>query len=72
MEHRTRMAQLIMEGVLLSDIPVVVLDWNDSFAVMRNANPSAENLHKQKVELDTMGFPLKEFSVPENVRVDFR
>ncbi len=71
-EHRLRMAQLIIEGVLLSDIPVVVLDWNDSFGVMRNANPSAEILHKQKVEIDTMGFPLKEFVIPENVRVDFR
>ncbi|QQR92996.1 MAG: hypothetical protein IPJ89_01995 [Candidatus Iainarchaeum archaeon] len=72
MEHRLRMAQLIIEGVLLADIPVVVLDWNDLFGVMRNANPTNEALHKQKVELDTMGFPLKEFSIPENVKVDFR
>ncbi len=71
-EHRLRVAQIIMEGVLLSDVPVVVLDWNDQFSVMRNANPSNENLHKQKVELDTMGFPLKEFSTPENVKSDFR
>lgn len=71
-EHRLRMAQLIMEGVLLADIPVVVLDWSDAFSVMRNANPSNEMLHKQKVEIDTMGFPLKEFAIPENVKIDFR
>ena len=69
-EHRQKLVQLLAEGALLSNVPVVIFDWNDEFSVMRNANSSAENLRKQKIEMDTLGFSLKEFNVPENVKID--
>lgn len=69
-EHRTHILQVIAEGALFSNIPVVIIDWNNEFSVMRNPNPDPARLHEQKIEGDPIGFPLKEFVAPENLKLE--
>ncbi|MDZ4256953.1 MAG: hypothetical protein U1C71_05050, partial [archaeon] len=69
-EHREHVLQVIAEGALFSNIPVVIMDWNNTFSVMRNPNASADTLHMQKIEGDPIGFPLKEFLPFENLKIE--
>lgn len=69
-EHRTHILQVIAEGALFSNIPVVIIDWDNQFSVMRNPNPVQTNLKEQKIEGDPIGFPLKEFVAPENLKLE--
>ena len=69
-EHRTHILQVIAEGALFSNIPVVIVDWKNEFSVMRNPNPDIKWLHEQKIEGDPIGFPLKEFNAPENLKLE--
>ncbi len=69
-EHRTHIVQVLAEGALFSNIPIVIVDWNNEFSVMRNPNPTPQRLREQKIEGDPMGFPLKEFVAPENLKIE--
>ncbi|MEK6902664.1 MAG: DUF87 domain-containing protein, partial [archaeon] len=69
-EHRKHVIQVIVEGMLFSNVPVVILDWENEFTSMRNPNPNGNNLRDQKIEGDPMGFPMKEFVPPENLKME--
>ncbi|MEK6821380.1 MAG: DUF87 domain-containing protein, partial [archaeon] len=69
-EHRKHLLQVIAEGALFSNIPVVIVDWEDEFSVMRAPNPESRHLKEQKIEGDPIGFPVKEFTPPENLKID--
>lgn len=69
-EHRTHLLQVLSEGALFSNIPIVIVDWQNQFSLMRNPNPDTSGLKEQKIEGDPIGFPLKEFLPPENLKVD--
>lgn len=69
-EHRKHVLQVIVEGMLFSNVPVVIVDWENEFSSMRNPNPNPTKLHEQKIEGDPIGFPLKEFVPPENLKME--
>lgn len=69
-EHRKHALQVIAEGALFSNIPLVIVDWENEFNVLRSPNPSAQLLHDQKIEGDPVGFPLKEFLPGENLKIE--
>ncbi len=69
-EHRKHILQVIVEGALFSNVPVVIVDWQNEFSIMRNPNPNAQMLHDQKIEGDPIGFPLKEFLAPDNLKLE--
>ncbi len=69
-EHRKHVLQVIAEGALFSNIPLVIVDWENEYVVMRNPNPNAQLLHDQKIEGDPVGFPMKEFLPGENLKLE--
>ncbi len=69
-EHRKHLLQVISEGALFSNIPLVIVDWENEFGVMRSPNPNAKLLREQKIEGDPIGFPLKEFLPGENLKLE--
>lgn len=69
-EHRKHALQIIAEGALFSNIPVVIIDWENEFTTMRNPNPNPALLRAQKIEGDPIGFPLKEFLPGENLKIE--
>ncbi|MFH0970588.1 MAG: hypothetical protein V1776_03975 [Candidatus Diapherotrites archaeon] len=69
-EHRKHILQIIGEGALFSNIPLVIVDWENEYSVMRSPNPNTQRLREQKIEGDPIGFPLKEFVPPENLKID--
>lgn len=69
-EHRKHVLQVIAEGALFSNIPLVIVDWENEFECMRSPNPHSNLLHEQKIEGDPVGFPLKEFLPGENLKLE--
>jgi hypothetical protein len=69
-EHRKQLLQVIAEGALFSNIPLVIVDWENEFECMRSPNPNAQLLREQKIEGDPVGFPLKEFLPGENLKLE--
>jgi len=61
---------IIIEGALLSNISAVVMDWGKRFHGLSTKTSNTEELEKYKVEIDPVGFPVKEFFVPNQVGVD--
>ena len=68
-EHRKHMLQVLAEGALFSNIPVVIVDWENEYEAMRSPNPNPKLLHDQKIEGDPVGFPTKEFLPGENLKL---
>lgn len=69
-EHRKHLLQIIAEGALFSNIPVVIMDVDNEFSIMRAPNPNPQHLREQKIEGDPIGFPLKEFLPFENLKIE--
>ena len=69
-KERAHALHVLAEGALLSNIPVVVLDWNKKFQGLSNRTSEGAGLAKYKVKIDPIGFPIKDFAVPEQMKVD--
>jgi len=69
-EHRKHLLQVIAEGALFSNIPLVIVDWENEYSCMRSPNPLSTLLKEQKIEGDPVGFPLKEFLPGENLKLE--
>lgn len=69
-EHRKHVLQVIAEGALFSNTPIVIVDWENEYECMRSPNPNAKLLRDQKIEGDPVGFPLKEFLPGENLKLE--
>lgn len=67
--NRKHLMQIVGEGALFSNIPIVIIDWENEFALMRNPNPDPKKLQEMGVEGDPMGFPLKEFLPVTNIKL---
>jgi hypothetical protein len=68
-QNRKHLMQIIIEGALFSNIPVVVIDWEGEFSIMRNPNPESKYLQEMELEGEPLGFPLKEFLPTSNVKL---
>ena len=69
-EERKHIMHLIIEGALLSNIPVVIFDSNHSFDGLNVPTKNISGLHQFKVDFEPIGFPVKEFFPIEDVKID--
>ena len=68
--ERAHTLHILAEAALLSNLPTVIIDWDDSFGGIGTKSSKKEELEKYKVDIVPIGFPIKDFSVPEQVKVD--
>jgi hypothetical protein len=71
-KERAHALHLLIEGALLSSLPAVVVDWGNTFQGLSNRTASIEELQRYKIEIEPIGFPVKEFLVPQQIRVDLK
>jgi hypothetical protein len=68
--ERAHALHLLAESALLSNLPTVIIDWDNSFEGLGTKTSKTDELGKYKVDIVPIGFPVKEFSVPTQVKVD--
>ncbi len=68
-EERMHAVRVIVESALLSKATVVLLDQKKLFSGMSNPTTETKELQKFGVQFEPIGFPVKEFKVPDEVRV---
>jgi len=69
-KERLHVIHLLIEGALLSNAATIVIDWKNSFEGLSSPMKNLQELKKFKVEIEPIGFPIKEFAVPQDVKVD--
>lgn len=58
-EDRIHVLHIFAESAMLSGMPVIIIDWEDSFKGLNYPNENYEELKKYKVSLEPVGFPIK-------------
>ena len=69
-KDRIRILQVLGESALLSNTPVLFIDKDKSFAGIGEASKEDAELDKYQVEIDPLGFPIKNYKPTNNVKVD--
>ena len=59
---RVQVLHVLIEGSLLSNMPSVIFDWNESFEGLGLPTKSPEKLKEFKLEIEPLGFPVKKFN----------
>ncbi len=67
---RTHVMHVLVESALLSNIPSVVVDWDNSFKGLNYPNEERAKLTEYKVRIEPVGFPTESFSPGESVKAD--
>lgn len=67
--ERAHALHVIAESAMLSDLSLIIFDWEDAFRGLHNPNPNEDELKKYKVELNAVGFPIKVFKVGDELKV---
>jgi hypothetical protein len=61
---------VLIESALLSNIPTIIVDWDNSFGGLHFPNDETEELKKYSTEMDPLGFPIKFFRAGEEIKAD--
>ncbi|MFH1239744.1 MAG: hypothetical protein V1672_00845 [Candidatus Diapherotrites archaeon] len=69
-DDRLHLMRILAESYLISNTATVIFDWGASFSGLSSPTKKRDELKKYKVGIEPIGFPVKEFSVPSNVKVD--
>lgn len=69
-KDRIRVLQVLGESALLANTPVIFVDKDKSFAGIGEASKEDAELDKYQVEIDPLGFPIKNYKPTSNVKVD--
>ncbi len=68
--ERAHALHILAEAALLSNLPTVIIDWDNSFNGLGTKTSKTEELEKYKVGIVPIGFPAKEFKVLAEIKVD--
>jgi hypothetical protein len=68
--ERKHILHLIIEGALLSNIPAVIFDFNNSFEGLNVPSKNITGLQQSKVDFEPIGFPVKNFTPLQDVKID--
>lgn len=68
--ERIHMLRIVAESALLSHAPTVIIDWRNSFEGMNLPAGSIKGLKEHGVNVEPIGFPVTNFSVPEEIKAD--
>lgn len=69
-KDRVRILQVLGESALLSNTPVIFMDKEKSFAGIGEASKDDAELDKYQVEIDPIGFPIKNYKPTNNIKID--
>lgn len=69
-DERLQLIQILVESFLISNIAVVIFDKKGSFNGLSAPTKKTGELQKYKMDIEPIGFPVKEFEVPETVKID--
>ncbi len=71
-KERMRSINVIIEGLLLSNIPVAIFDSNKTFNSLREPSRNPRDLKKFKIEAGPIGFPVKDFNAAKDIKADLK
>lgn len=69
-KNRLHLLHLLVESALLSNVAVVLFDWEQQFSGLGEASKDLENLQKYKVDAEPIGFPVNHFRLFDQIVVD--
>ncbi len=69
-KDRKLLMHILIESALLSNIPTIVVDWNNSFKNLNYPNEEREKLQEFKVKIEPVGFPTRTFSIGKDIKAD--
>ncbi|MFH1224893.1 MAG: hypothetical protein V1676_03740 [Candidatus Diapherotrites archaeon] len=69
-KDRKHVLHILAESAMLSNVPVIVFDWNNEFSGLGQSSESRDELEKYKVDAEPIGLPLKHFRLFNEVVVD--
>ncbi|MCR4334962.1 MAG: hypothetical protein NUV57_00305 [archaeon] len=69
-KDRARVLQVLAESAMLSKIPAIIFDSNKSFSGLGEANKGEAELKKYEVDIDPLGFPIKNYIPGKSVKVN--
>lgn len=67
---RLHVFHVLIESALLSNIPAIVIDWDNVFSGLHFPNEEIEELKKFKVDIEPIGFPIKFFKLGRELKAD--
>ena len=69
-KDRQRVLRIFGESALLSNTPCVFFDFGTAFDGIGEANKDTTEIQKYQVQIDPLGFPVKNFSPEDNLKIN--
>jgi len=69
-KDRQRILRIFGESALLSNTPCVFFDFGTAFDGIGEANKDNAEIQKYQVQIDPLGFPVKNFSPEDNLKIN--
>ncbi|MBU0662828.1 hypothetical protein KJ891_05175 [Candidatus Micrarchaeota archaeon] len=69
-EERKHVLHILAESAMLSNVPVIVFDFENEFSGLGQPSTNREELKKYKVDAEPIGLPLKHFELFNGIVVD--
>ncbi len=71
-EERAHIIRIMIESCLLSSVATAIIDNDQYFAGLREPTDKLQELQDSKIEIVPIGFPIKEFVVPQQLKVNLK
>jgi hypothetical protein len=68
--ERMHAMHILIEGCMLSGATAIILDWDNSFSGLTKPTKNTGELQKFGVEIDPIGFPVKDFFAGEQIKTE--
>ncbi|MFH0714539.1 MAG: hypothetical protein V1847_02570 [Candidatus Diapherotrites archaeon] len=68
--QRLQMAQVLLEGVLLANVPAVCIDNQERFSALATPTSDREKLRQYGVSFEPIGFPLQVFHALKEIKTE--
>ncbi len=69
-KQRLQLVQVLLEGTLLANVPVLCIDSNERFSAMATPTLDREKLRLYGVNFEPIGFPLQTFHPLQEIKVE--
>ncbi|MDD5163860.1 MAG: hypothetical protein PHD95_06690 [Candidatus ainarchaeum sp.] len=68
--ERMHAMHVLIEGCMLSGATAIILDWDNAFSGLSKPTKNTLELQKFGLEIDPIGFPVKDFFVGEQIKTE--
>jgi len=63
---------IITENLLLENVPAIIFDSEDYFDQLGSASPDAVALREELVEFEPIGFPMRQFTAKDSIKISLK